>query len=82
MSEAPATASPSHKELDITLPSIRRLHATIRNKEVVTVKLATGDTLRGTLKWLDTECLCIDDGSSANGTIVWHHALAFVQFGR
>ncbi|MGQ9865745.1 MAG: Hfq-related RNA-binding protein [Pseudanabaenaceae cyanobacterium] len=80
MSEAPVT-SPSAKELDITLPSIRRLHATIRNKEVVTVKLATGDTLRGTLKWIDTECLCLDDGSP-NGTLVWHHALAFVQFGR
>ncbi|NJK60514.1 MAG: hypothetical protein HC918_10105 [Oscillatoriales cyanobacterium SM2_1_8] len=81
MSEAPVAASASQKELDITLPSVRRLHATIRNKEAVTVKLATGDTLRGTLKWLDTECLCLDDGSP-NGIIVWHHALAFVQFDR
>ncbi|MFQ3679656.1 MAG: hypothetical protein SNJ60_04015 [Pseudanabaenaceae cyanobacterium] len=81
MSEAPVVTSPSHKELDITLPSTRRLHAAIRNREAVTLKLATGDTLRGTLKWLDTECLCIDDGSP-NGTIVWHHALAFVQFTR
>jgi host factor-I protein len=63
--------------LNTSLPSIRRIHALIRDKNEVEIKLVTGDQLRGRIIWIDDQCLCMD--SSGPKIVIWQHAIAFIK---
>jgi host factor-I protein len=63
--------------LNTSLPSIRRIHATIRDKNEVEIKLMTGDLLKGRILWIDDQCLCLD--TSGSKTVIWQHAIAFIK---
>jgi len=56
---------------------IRRIHAIIRDKNEVQVKLTTGDELRGKLVWIDDQCICMD--ASGHKIVIWQHAIAFIK---
>jgi host factor-I protein len=73
---APAIAAIGAKELNVTTPSIRKLHSLIRDRSNVKIKLRTGETVQGRICWIDPECLCIEDRDQV---IIWFKAIAFVQ---
>jgi host factor-I protein len=63
--------------LNTLLPSIRRIHSMIRDKNDVEVKLVTGDQLRGKIIWIDDSCICLD--TSGHKLIIWQQAIAFIK---
>ncbi|MCY7332189.1 MAG: RNA chaperone Hfq [Pseudanabaena sp. CAN_BIN31] len=63
--------------LNTSLPSIRRIHGIIRDKNEVEVKLLTGDQLRGRIIWIDDQCICMD--ASGHKIVIWQHAIAFIK---
>ncbi len=74
---APVVSPVLKPELNITLPSVRALHRLIRERQPVRLTLKTGDILTGHLRWLDPECLCLEDGTTV--TVVWQRAIACLQ---
>lgn len=78
MSVIPVSTSASNQELNITLPSIRRMHAMIRQREKVLVKLLTGDQIPGRLAWIDFECVGFEP-ELGEAMIIWQQAIAFIQ---
>jgi host factor-I protein len=77
---APVAAVASAKELNITTPSIRKLHSLIRENAQVQLKLRTGELVTGRICWIDPECLCLEKSAEENGQmIVWFKAITFVQ---
>jgi host factor-I protein len=75
-SHAPAIAAVGARELNVTIPSIRKLHGLIRAQASISVKLRTGETVKGRICWIDTECLCLEADEQV---IVWFKAIAFIQ---
>jgi sRNA-binding regulator protein Hfq len=66
LSEKPKNHPPSNQpsksmftELNTSIPSVRRVHKMIQGKEEVEIKLVTGDSITGTVKWIDSDCICI-----------------------
>ncbi|MFQ3679655.1 MAG: hypothetical protein SNJ60_04010 [Pseudanabaenaceae cyanobacterium] len=74
---APVAAAAANPELDITLPSVRALHRLMREQRPVRLILKTGDTLTGQVRWLDPECLCLEEAATV--TVVWQRAIATLQ---
>jgi host factor-I protein len=68
----------ANQELNVTLPSIRRIHVMIRQRERVSLKLLTGDQLEGKLRWIDFECLGFEP-ESGEQIIIWLQAIAYIQ---
>ncbi len=68
-------------DLNITLPSIRRIHSIIRENQHVELKLLTGDVVKGELKWIDDHCLGMhtSEGGDAHTMVIWRHAIAFIK---
>jgi host factor-I protein len=72
-------------EINITLPSIRHIHALISNREApnkeVEIKLMSGDDIKGKLKWVDNHCICVEGAQSGNShtMLIWHHAIAYIK---
>lgn len=68
-------------EFNTSLPSIRRIQNAIKEKEEVEIKLLTGDEFKGTVKWVDNHCLCIDGAQSGqpHTIMIWNHAIAFMK---
>jgi host factor-I protein len=64
-------------ELDTGLPSTKLLQGALRDKQTVELKLVTGDTFNGTLRWQDPYCICVDEGGQA--TMVWRSAIAYLK---
>ncbi len=64
-------------ELDTGLPSTKLLQGALREKQVIEVKLVTGDILAGTLRWQDPHCLCVDVEGQV--TLVWRAAIAYLK---
>jgi len=71
---------PMFTELNTSTPSIRRVHNMIKDKEEVEVKLVTGDSIKGTVKWIDTDCICVDVASpgQSHTLVIWQHSIAFI----
>ena len=66
-------------ELDTRLPSTKLLQGALRDKQAVELKVVTGDTFNGTLRWQDPDCLCLDvDGQT---TLIWRSASAYLKVG-
>ncbi len=63
--------------LNTSLPSIRRIHSIIRDKNEVEIKLLTGDQLRGKISWIDDQCICLD--TAGHKVVIWQHAIAFIK---
>lgn len=73
---APATT------FDITIPSIKRIHNLIKDKQEVEVKLISGDSLKGTVRWIDNQCLSVDGlgEDRGNSMVIWLTAIAFIKY--
>lgn len=67
----------NHQELNVTVPSIRKIHSLIRDRVRVEVKLRTGETLQGRICWIDPECIGLRDHETES--IIWRQAIASVQ---
>lgn len=65
-------------EFDTSLPSIRQVQKLIKEGTIVELKLLTGDLLIGRISWQDENCLCIFNEKNQS-TIVWWHAIAYLQ---
>lgn len=65
-------------ELDTGLPSTKWLQGALRDKQTVELKLVTGDTFNGTLRWQDPHCVCVEADGQA--TVVWRTAIAYLKF--
>ncbi|MGQ9865746.1 MAG: Hfq-related RNA-binding protein [Pseudanabaenaceae cyanobacterium] len=74
---APVVSVAAKPELNITLPSVRALHRLTREQQPVRLTLKTGDVLTGQVRWVDPECLCLEDNTTV--TVVWQRAIAFLQ---
>ncbi len=74
---APVAATALKPELNITLPSVRALHRLMREQQPVRLTLKTGDILTGQVRWLDPECLCLEDETTV--TVVWQRAIVCLQ---
>lgn len=48
-----------HSRLDTSLPSIRHLQDLIRNRKLVQIEIATGQSLEGVLAWQDVHYLAL-----------------------
>lgn len=65
------------QEFEAGLPSTRQIQNLIRAKQSVEVKLVTGDTLQGQIRWQDPNCISLStDGATVQ---VWSHAIAYVK---
>ncbi len=78
---APVAAVATAKELNITTPSIRKLHNLIRENTQVQLKLRTGELVKGRICWIDPECLCLEKSAEGDQEqmIIWFKAITFVQ---
>jgi host factor-I protein len=76
---APIAAITTAKELNVTTPSIRKLHSLIRGNAQVQLKLRTGELVKGRICWIDPECLCLEKSEENEQMIVWFKAITFVQ---
>ncbi|MFN3361677.1 MAG: Hfq-related RNA-binding protein [Pseudanabaenaceae cyanobacterium] len=82
MSSAPVVAPAAAPTFDTTVPSVKRIHNLIKDKQEIEVKLVTGDSYKGTVKWIDPHCLCIDLVGEEKGQsmVIWLTAVAFVKY--
>lgn len=51
--------------MDTGLPSTKFLQNLLRNKQPLELKLVTGDTLNGVLRWQDEHYICVEVGGQA-----------------
>jgi host factor-I protein len=65
-------------EFQTGLPSVRHIQGYIKAGEAVEIKLLTGDTLMGTIRWLDVNCLCLI-ATDERSLLVWLHAIAYMK---
>jgi len=65
-------------EFNTGIPSVRRLQKVIRDREILEVKLNTGDVFVGQLRWQDPDCLCLADAEGQE-SLLWRSAIAFVK---
>lgn len=65
-------------EFQTGLPSVRHIQGYIKESEAVDIKLLTGDVLRGKIRWLDVNCLCLIT-SGERSLLVWLHAIAYMK---
>ncbi len=65
-------------EFNTGIPSVRRLQKVIREREILEVKLNTGDVFVGQLRWQDPDCLCLADAEGQE-SLLWRSAIAFVK---
>lgn len=65
-------------ELETGLPSVRLMQSMIREGAEVEVKLLTGDSLTGKMRWQDPQCIALSDASEQL-TIIWRQAIAFIK---
>jgi host factor-I protein len=77
MSVAPVVSNPLGN-LNTSLPSTRKMHSFIREKQEIQVKLLTGEVVTGRLLWLDEHCLMIESGEDK--MMVWVNAIAYIKF--
>lgn len=64
-------------ELDTGLPSTRLIQALLRDKKPLEVKLTTGDTFSGVLRWQDPLCMYLDvEGQTV---MLWRSAIAYIK---
>ena len=68
----------SDNAFDTGLPSIRQVQALIRDQQSVEVKVTTGDTVTGALKWQDANAICVK-GADGQDTILMRGAIAYVR---
>lgn len=69
-------------EINTTIPSIRRIHGMIKEQKDVEIKLLTGDEIRGKVKWIDNNCICIDGAQADKPSatmVIWQSAIAFIK---
>jgi host factor-I protein len=64
-------------ELDTGLPSTRLMQNFLREKQTLEIKLTTGDTFIGPMRWQDPLCICVDSGGQA--VVLWRSAIAYVK---
>lgn len=64
-------------ELDTGLPSTRFIQSLLKDKQAIEVKLVTGDTVSGSLRWQDPDCIClsVDD----QPCLIWRNAIAYLK---
>ncbi|MEN9202851.1 MAG: RNA-binding protein hfq [Thermostichus sp. DG_1_6_bins_120] len=65
-------------DLNTGIPSVRRLQKGIKDRETFEIKLTTGDTFVGQLRWQDPDCLCLVD-SGGQESLLWRSAIAFIK---
>ncbi len=77
-----SVAPPPAPVFDTTIPSIKRIHNLIKDKQEIEIKLISGDNLKGTLRWIDTQCLCIDGlgEERGNSMVIWLTGIAFIKY--
>lgn len=63
---------------DSGLPSSRQIQSMIKDQKQVEVKLISGETLSGQLRWQDQFCIGVVDESNQS-SIIWRHAIAYVK---
>lgn len=64
-------------EFNSGLPSIRQVQTLIKDQTAVEVKLLTGDSLRGKLRWQDPNCVGLLN-EAEHMTIIRLQAIAFI----
>ncbi|MDX1976291.1 MAG: hypothetical protein SFT94_01335 [Pseudanabaenaceae cyanobacterium bins.68] len=64
-------------ELNVSVPSIRKIHGLIRDRARVEIKLRVNESLQGRICWIDPECIGIADGETES--VIWLKAIASVQ---
>jgi len=65
-------------EFNTDLPSIRKVQAYTKDKNLLELKLLTGDSLIGTILWQDPNSICLQDQSSQQ-ILIWRNAIAFIR---
>jgi host factor-I protein len=64
-------------KFDSGLPSVRQVQNLIKNKTPVEIKLLTGESLMGIIRWQDTDGLGLID-ESERSTIIRLPAIAYI----
>ncbi len=64
-------------ELETGLPSTRQIQTLIRDEQMVELKLLTGDSVTGKVRWQDPNCICLMDQDQP--VLIWRQAIAFVK---
>ena len=59
------------------LPSVRQVQTLIKEQTAVEIKLLTGDSLQGKIRWQDPDCLGLTDASD-HATIIRIPAIAYI----
>ncbi|MCL1468717.1 Hfq-related RNA-binding protein [Argonema galeatum] len=63
---------------DTGLPSSRQIQSMIKDQKQAEVKLISGETLSGQIRWQDQFCIGVVDENDRS-SIVWRHAIAYVK---
>jgi host factor-I protein len=64
-------------ELETGLPSTKLLQTSLHDKKTVTLKLLTGETFSGTVRWQDPHCVCLNVDNQT--LMIWRQAIAYLQ---
>ena len=65
-------------EFETGLPSIRLIQTYIKDKQLLELKLLTGDILVGRLFWQDPQCICLLDQANQQ-ILIGRQAIAYVK---
>ncbi|MGA1621261.1 MAG: Hfq-related RNA-binding protein [Synechocystis sp.] len=64
-------------EFNSGLPSVRQVQNLIKNQTTVEIKLLTGDSFQGKIRWQDPYCFGLMDDSD-QATIIRIQAIAYI----
>lgn len=65
-------------EFETGIPSVRQIQAFIKDGTEVELKLLTGESLVGNLKWQDQHCICLVPPGEES-ILIWRHAIAYMK---
>ncbi len=64
-------------ELETGLPSTKLVQKSLQSQQPITLKLLTGETFNGTVRWHDPHCICLNVDNQT--IIIWRQAIAYLQ---
>jgi host factor-I protein len=66
-------------DFETGLPSTRQVQMMIRDQKSVEVKLVTGDTIMGSVRWQDSHAICVE--AEGHSLLLMRTAIAYLKMG-
>lgn len=60
------------------LPSVRIVQNFIKDKQLIEIKLVTGDVITGEARWQDDDCIAVTESNNQQ-IVLWRNAIAYLK---